>query len=549
MMDTHDNRRHISPPPLPALPPSELARHGARVLDPDTAVQTPGAHLGTTVYLARRLLVRGLPGGSADRVIKTLQTWSDERGLRLFWRAAPRHAEAAEAWDRRDRERLDGTLHTAVDITPVGDEPASPPDAWDLLQRLRYDFRDDVELINQVALDHLMAAGGPAGGTTWGGVGGIWGGVGGIWGGVGGIWGGVGGIWGGVGGPAGPAGGGSGRTPVVWSAPDPRLTASAARHVPVVAVLDTGVGTHPWFASEGEGFSRYRGPGADPRVLARFDDPEAEFTGVVSDPLNGLLDRLAGHGTFVAGVVRQRCAQAHLLDVPVMGPDGVVAESDVLLALGELLRLHLRREIPVRAETESVEQALDVVNLSMGYYHESPDDPSAAAPLAAVLRSLADAGVAVVAAAGNGATSTPFFPAGLSGRLPGPPPLVSVGALNPDDRTVAAFSNNGDWVTAHAPGAGVVSTVPVTLTGSRGRWLEVDRDDPLTRGTADPDDFGSGFATWSGTSFAAPWVAGDIAAGTAESGSVADAVEKVLAERRAHHAATGRRTDREDDPQ
>ena len=39
----------------------------------------------------------------------------------------------------------------------------------------------------------------------------------------------------------------------------------------------------------------------------------------------------------------------------------------------------------------------------------------------------------------------------------------------------------------------------------------MDREDPGPRATVDADDFSSGFAIWSGTSFAAPWIAGEIA--------------------------------------
>ena len=44
-------------------------------------------------------------------------------------------------------------------------------------------------------------------------------------------------------------------------------------------------------------------------------------------------------------------------------------------------------------------------------------------------------------------------------------PIVSVGAMNPD-RTVALFSNAGEWVACHRPGAALVSTFPTTFNGS-----------------------------------------------------------------------------------
>ena len=107
---------------------------------------------------------------------------------------------------------------------------------------------------------------------------------------------------------------------------------------------------------------------------------------------------------------------------------------------------------------------LDVVNLSLGYYHETPDEADDTV-LHDLLQDFADEGIVVVACAGNDATRARFFPAAFA--VQDREGLVGVGATNPDDRSVALFSNVGDWVTAHAPGAGIVSTVPVTLSGAR----------------------------------------------------------------------------------
>ena len=88
---------------------------------------------------------------------------------------------------------------------------------------------------------------------------------------------------------------------------------------------------------------------------------------------------------------------------------------------------------------------------------------------------------------------------------------VSVGALNPDRATTALFSNVGPWVRTFAVGAAVLSTLP----DFRGGLQASARDDQYARRrlTIAPEDYRGGFAVWSGTSFAAPLVAGLIAAG------------------------------------
>ena len=92
-------------------------------------------------------------------------------------------------------------------------------------------------------------------------------------------------------------------------------------------------------------------------------------------------------------------------------------------------------------------------------------------------------------------------------------PIMSVGALNPNG-TDALFSNAGPWVRAYAPGAAVMSTMPEFQGG-----LEpAARTEAYTRRreSLDPDDYTSGFALWSGTSFAAPLFAGQVAAQLAD---------------------------------
>jgi subtilisin family serine protease len=261
----------------------------------------------------------------------------------------------------------------------------------------------------------------------------------------------------------------------------------------------------------------------DPIGIPTDPATDPEYIGVVTDPLNGSVDRQAGHGTFIAGIVRQHCPQAHLLAIPVMPADGAVAEQDIHTALALLLQRHLDA-----LRTGNAQEVVDVLSLSLGYYHESPEDALSDGPLRRLIEAYAANGVAVVLAAGNDGTRMPFFPAAFAAEATAPVdpagavPITSVGALNPDGTTVALFSNNGDWVTTHRRGAAVVSTVPTSLQGGRQASVRVERHDPGTRSTIDPDDYSSGFAIWSGTSFAAPVVAGQLAAAIAADPSSAD---------------------------
>jgi len=155
---------------------------------------------------------------------------------------------------------------------------------------------------------------------------------------------------------------------------------------------------------------------------------------------------------------------------------------------------------------------VDVVSLSLGYYHEQPDDPAFDPLLAGPIALLGRLGVAVVVSAGNDATSRPSYPAAFAGvTAPGSVPVCAVGALNPDG-TIALFSNDGPWVRYLRPGAALVSTLPTTLDGSMEATNKMVDERGEERSGIDPDGFQSGFAVWSGTSFAAPIFAGQLAA-------------------------------------
>jgi subtilisin family serine protease len=158
------------------------------------------------------------------------------------------------------------------------------------------------------------------------------------------------------------------------------------------------------------------------------------------------------------------------------------------------------------------------VSLSLGYYHEDRSAIALDSVLLQQVRALGTNGVAVLACAGNDGTSREMYPAAFFPHQNGVVadfdrncvPVLSVGALNPD-RSIALFSNGGDWVAAWEIGAAVVSTFPQTFNGGAQPSVAVRTPDGMTRASMDPDSFVDGFGTWSGTSFATPILAGFLA--------------------------------------
>jgi hypothetical protein len=179
------------------------------------------------------------------------------------------------------------------------------------------------------------------------------------------------------------------------------------------------------------------------------------------------LDPVAGHGTFIAGII-ERIAPGCAVEVRrVLGPQGEGTESEIVAAIDDIAL---------------AEKTPDFLSLSFGGYVWERAPMLSAAVLRAQQR-----GIVVVASAGNDCTCRPSFPAAIPG-------VVSVGAIGPDGP--AWFSNYGDWVRACAPGVDVVSAFFASFDG-----LEV------PSAGRDIDSFRS-WATWSGTSFATPAVVG-----------------------------------------
>lgn len=237
-----------------------------------------------------------------------------------------------------------------------------------------------------------------------------------------------------------------------------------------VAVIDTGIDGH----ERGDGWlgSVARVPVDDPSTHGN----EANVDLLDIQPHDGLLDFAAGHGTFVAGVVAQVAPTAEIAVYRALRGGGAGSELEVACAL-------------VRA----VKNGAQVVNLSLGGQTRF-DQPSLALEAAldeiGVLEKQNGEEVLVVAAAGNYGDSVPTWPAAFRR-------VVAVGALTADLRPTP-WSSRGFWVDCSTVGEGVLSTF---VEGTESYEF-----------TAEPDTFGpDAFAHWSGTSFAAPQVAGAVA--------------------------------------
>jgi Subtilase family len=534
-----------SAPGLDGVPAALLARHGARVLVPaDAAAVRDWPAARSTVYRARTLLVPGdlMQGAAFGAINRTLT----RVGMSIVPAGGDSPGGDTPGGDTPggDTPGIDGIRarmpRTAVLVpAPPANGEASAPvviDAWVALQMLRAaaaaqeDSVLDEQAVRRISLEHLLVGSAITGTTIEGSP----------------ISSGGGGISGGGSDNTDSYlySGGDGRTPVELSI-DPPARSSAAHcelvygRRPVIAVLDTGARTHPWldvradprapggYSTIADGFvavdqgmqhtiyvngEQAAAAGDQPRRPVRhpWDTP------VTADPLIGELDTHTGHGTFIAGIVRQTAPDAQVLALRIMHSDGIVYEGDLTCALG------LLADRVTAAEKGDPAAMVDVVSLSLGYFSESSADLAQTSGLRTAIDTLLRMGVVVVAAAGNFSTSRKFYPAAFAGQpmAPGQAPLISVGALNPNG-SKALFSDGGRWITAWAPGAAMISTFPTDVNGSRdpsismaarpagsipaGRWM------PAQRAALDPDDYSGGFAIWSGTSFSAPQVAAQIA--------------------------------------
>ena len=228
-----------------------------------------------------------------------------------------------------------------------------------------------------------------------------------------------------------------------------------------VAIIDTGR------SGQNRSDGWLQGVTGDIDPLDRFPLPDGD----------GYLDLAAGHGTFVAGIVRQVAPRAQVRVYRAVDSDGIGSEVSVACEM-------------IRAVKEDEAQ---IINLSLGCQTHDDLPPIA---IAAALEVIGDweretgQEVLVVAAAGNYGDPRPCWPAAFR-------QVISVAALVPG-LLPAPWSSRGFWVTCSTIGQGVRST-----------YVE-GRESPLL--DPDPRNFGpDAWGVWSGTSFTAPQITGALA--------------------------------------
>lgn len=231
----------------------------------------------------------------------------------------------------------------------------------------------------------------------------------------------------------------------------------------IVAIIDTGIyRNHPALASklyvsplDGDG------NGVDDDGNGLVDDARGwDFVDNDNDPSEGFGDpqtTVAGHGTFISGLIALVAPSAQLMPVRAFDSSGLSDAFTVAAAI-----------------KYAADHGAHVINLSLGSSENSP-------VLHDAIIYARQKGAVLIAAVGNDNRSTdnnPQFPAGWTTEAMG------VAAIDLDGRK-AVFSNFGSDVAVSAPGVALVSAFP---------------------GGNNND-----YATWSGTSFAAPLAAAEAA--------------------------------------
>jgi subtilisin family serine protease len=210
-------------------------------------------------------------------------------------------------------------------------------------------------------------------------------------------------------------------------------------------------------------------------------DPEPD--GIWANRQTHELRPYAGHGTFVAGVVRSMAPNCQVKVLPLLidrnYPGGGVLEQQLVDALYDALG-HKRLPHLINMSAGCPTR----LNLPSRSFEDWRNELESRKPVPDLV---------LVAAAGNNASAGPFWPASFGWA-------VGVGSLDHDGR-VSSFSNYGGSVDVFALGRNLVNAFP------KGTYICHETPDKY-----DERKFENWRARWSGTSFSAPLVTGLIAA-------------------------------------
>jgi subtilisin family serine protease len=252
----------------------------------------------------------------------------------------------------------------------------------------------------------------------------------------------------------------------------------------IIAVLDTGMDiTHPDLKDNlwtnradvaGNGLDDDANGCVDDVHGCDFAETSTACPGAQAGP-NPDVDDDNGHGTFVAGIAAARGSNG--AGVTGMAPNVMIMPVKVLDCEGAGSALAATQGVLYAAKSGA-----RVINMSFGA------DEDSLTLRAAIAEAHDRYGAVIVAAAGNSGEASVAFPARDD-------QVIAVAASdhrNPDAK--APFSNWGPQVTVAVPGVDIMSTLPAKYCGPG--WSCVS---------------GQPYALGSGTSFAAPLVAGTVA--------------------------------------
>jgi Subtilase family len=239
-----------------------------------------------------------------------------------------------------------------------------------------------------------------------------------------------------------------------------------------VSIVDTGLV---------DGIARWA-PWLDGVVVdtaADVDVPDRISVDPMRSVPDGFADPYAGHGSFIAGIVRCLAPSSSVTVERVIGRSGFVTELNMVTQIRQALG-----------------RSPSIISMSAGGYTRHNAPPLALQTLWRDRLSQLD-GVTFVAAAGNDGTQRPFWPAAF-------PWAIAVGAMSRDGQRRSWYSNHGPWVNVYAPGDDIINAYPQLKY--------------RTFVQGDVRDTSAGVVKWSGTSFAAPIVTGLIAARMSRTG-------------------------------